>query len=493
MKTKSILLTTAACALLSTSASANMTFNAAPPPNDVQKKYFEWENVAGGLHCKTKGKLKELVGEPNKCYLNLDECQAGKDALAGKLDKEMVQLFADMIAIDDSKDKPHFVNQCPGDGPPFLHLLAMKGLGYAQAKEHLPALLKLVDDKRIKNAGANIRGAVTDAIWHMGDKKQGIPALKRLIEFDTRNDDYKPLALQTLGRWKSDVAVEWCAETLKGSSNKKLREPCIFYLGTMKAKKHKKLLVRSFEQHPEVTARAFGLMGDKSAVKELESFLDEKDWPPQKRIPAIVALINLGKSKKYGKDLDLYLQGKKPLTKKELEKQKKEKAKIAKKKKAKQKKKAQKKFAEKWKKRTDKVDVKIAQAAAMEAVLVQSKKDGAKVNKALKAAMNKKDKKKWQAHVYATIALAQRGDKKAAKAVGKFLDDPQEKVRNSVLDAIGGRDDVPGANWMNRGQGAVADKALIKNVFDYYDNEAKKQRKTKALKAVVAIRQMSAK
>ena len=112
-----------------------------------------------------KGKLKELVGEPNKCYLNLDECKAGLTAVQGKADKDLVALFGDLVSHDDKGEKPAFTGHCPGkNGPQFLHLLGMKGVAYAKATQYLDTLIGLVKKERLAKAGQNIRSGVTEAI-----------------------------------------------------------------------------------------------------------------------------------------------------------------------------------------------------------------------------------------------------------------------------------------------------------------------------------------
>ena len=76
----------AALAATAPAADANVAFNNAPKQTPAQAKHFTWVNEAGGLMCQPKGKLAQLVGDPYKCYINLDECGAAIDALKGKLD-----------------------------------------------------------------------------------------------------------------------------------------------------------------------------------------------------------------------------------------------------------------------------------------------------------------------------------------------------------------------------------------------------------------------
>jgi HEAT repeat protein len=469
-----------ATALIATSAMAqNIMFKDAPPQTPLQAKYFDYENQAGGLHCKTKSTLAELLNDPNGCYLDLDECKPGLLAVQGKADKEMVALFGDLVTHDDKGEKPSFTAACPGaSGPQFTHLLGIKGVAYAKASEHLDTLLGLVKKARLPKAGQNIRTHVTDAIWMLGDKVKGAPALKDLVEFDTRNRSYKHQALQALGAWKSDVAVPYCTTALTAEKDASLVDSCVIYLGAVGAKGAYGKMIRIMEKHDDYVVRALGSLGEKKAIKVLEAYIADNEAVSRKRIAAVVSLINLGQ-KKWVPELEQCLKGHKPLTTKQKERAAK---KAAKAKKRKKKKKA--------KKKKPSVDYKLIQMAAMEATRITNKKAAKKVSKALWAAAKNKDAKKWQGWVYATIALAQRGDAKAVKVLAAELENPTEKIRRAVMDTIGGRYHVPHSNFMNRGLGVVADAALLPAIYNYYDNEPKKADKTKAIHAAAHIRAM---
>ena len=445
-------------------AGARKAFSDAPPQNKIQKKFYDWVNSAGGLDCKGKGAYAELKAEPYKLYLNIDESKAALDALTGKLDAKYIDVLADMIKLKKGSER-EFLGDCPGQEG-FDHLLGIMGVSYVRDPKHLPLLLDLIEgDKRLKKAGANIRGLVTTALWHMGNKEKAIPAFKRLLEFETRNDQYKLPLLKYLMRWNSDVGVEYCKKALVDSDKKRQKEACILYLGKFKVKAAGKLLVRGFEKDEEVTARALGLMGDKKNIKVLQEFLDENETNTFKRIPALVAMINLGK-KEHMKELSLYLKGLKPEKKKKKAKKKKKKKKA----------------------KAAKADLKIIHRAAMEAVLLQDKKAWGAAVKLMEAAMKEKDKKNWQGRTYSAIALAQRGHKKAIKWLAQEINGRDDKVRAAIISGIGGAESGQIGYWYNFGLGVVGAKDLLGPLAEAWEAEGKKEKKVKIIRAYAAIR-----
>jgi HEAT repeat protein len=448
----------------SVSASAqNIPFNSAPKPNAIQDKYYTWENQAGGLKCALKPELEALLREPNKCYMDLDECAPGLAALDGTIDPKLKVLLHDAIRTDDDAKSPKFLAECPGDGPKFLFLLGFKGVGYANMKEALPDLHKLVTKERVDPVGQNVRSAVTDALFWLGKNDDSIKALMNLIELDTKSFKHHVPALQALQAWGSDAAIPYCTDALTSKTNQELVKACIDYLGSRGAKDTYPMMLRLMEKYEEEVIRAMGSLGDKQAIEVLEAFLEKNDNNyGNRRVAAVVSLINLGQNN-YMKELAGYLKGEKHLSKKQLEKKKKGKS-------------------------SENPDFELIQQAAMESVRLTNTKVEKELTKALQAAAKTKDAKNWKAEVYGNLALAQRGDKAASAALVKLLNSPEEKVRKAVLDAIGARFDVPRSNFMNRGTGVVADPALLPAVFAYYKSEPKKADKTAALKAAVTIR-----
>ena len=473
-------LASAAVLLSFGAAQANITFNAAPAQNDLQKKYFNWVNEAGGLKCETKGALKTLVGEPNKCYLDLDECAPALMGLQGKLDPAMKALFHDLVKATPKGKDANFTAACPGEnGPQFTHLLGFKGVAYGDVKAALPDLQKLATKENVENLGQNVRTGVTEALFLLGKNAESEKALINLVSYDTKSFKHHHKALQALGAWGSDGAVEYCTDALTSKRNQQLVQSCIMYLGQRQAKGAYSKIIRVMEKNEDVAIRALGDMGEAKAIKVLEEYLEQNDNNNgNARVGAIVSLINLG-AMTHMAELEGYLAGEKHLSKKQIEKAK---EKAAKDKKRKKKKKA--------KKQEKNIEWKLVQQAAMESTRITNKKALPKVMKAVQAAAKLKDPKgkKWEAEVYGTIALAQMGDAKAVKALVGLLDSPKEDIRKTIIDTIGGRFDAPHSNYMNRGTGVVADAALLPAVFAYYGNEPKKQAKTKAIQAAAVIR-----
>jgi len=93
------------------------------------------------------------------------------------------------------------------------------------------------------------------------------------------------------------------------------------------------------------------------------------------------------------------------------------------------------------------------------------------------------DAKMWKANVYATLALAARGDKAAIDKAAKLIGDPKKDIREAVVIAIQKGYDAPG----NMSPG-VAQSALLKPLLDFIDNEPNEGMLTRALHAAAAVR-----
>lgn len=468
--------------LVALPASARVPYASAPKPNAIQAKYLTFENEAGGLACKPQGTLQSLLREPYKCYLDLDECGASLDAVSGKLDASYVDLFADLLVLVPG-EKVEFAYACPGDDDPrFLEGMAITGLGYAKATQHLDKLLALATPEALKSfTGAANRGLLVKALVAMGPayKEQTAPALVNLVKAEARTPGFKRVALQALGRFENDGAVDYCLSQLKGGTDKDTMLGCVRYLGEREAPGALDVLVRNFEGNKDEVARALGQLGDKGAIPTLEAWVN--DQSPRMTIPGLVALINLGKQKEYMPALTSLVKGQIPLSKKDEEKKA---AELAKAKDAKAKAKVTARYAE----RTSKVDASVAQSACMEATLVADPAAEAPLTAALKASAASKDTKEWKVRVYGLLALAQRGDKAAIAEVAKLLADPAEQVRTAALQGVGGLYSSPGATFSNRGRGVVSDASMVPALLKYIDNEPKKDLRASALHAVSSVR-----
>ena len=241
-------------------------------------------------------------------------------------------------------------------------------------------------------------------------------------------------------------------------------------------------ILRDLDEYDEVGIRALGRIGDKSAVAPLEERMEKANMWGDTAV-TLVALLNLGQ-KKYWDDFALMLEGKRPLTAKEKERFAKDKEK-AEAKSEKTRAKAIESYEKKLASRVDKYEEKVHHAALMEAILLQ----GEPRRDALleKAAATKPTKKEWQGHVYANVALAQLGNKKASAQLAKLLGSSDEKQREAVVSALGGSERAY-LVWTNRGYGGVGDPALVKALLDYRSNESKDTRRQNAIGAAATTR-----
>ena len=461
------LVAAAIAAVAPAAVQANITYSARPKQTPAQAKNFDWVDQAGGLRCEPKGKLKELVSEPNKCYINLDECQASYDTLTGKVDPGIAEVFVDMATTNPGGDK--FINTCPGEnGPEFVELLAIRGLGYLRDTKNAPLLSAIVAGPRAEKSGRGLRTAVTEAFAYMGSHEAAEPSYKNLLTVKTQDPEYKDTILQMLGRWNSDSGVAFCTDALTNNDEKKNLDACVFYLGQRKAVATIPQLQRIFEKHSLGVLESYALMGDKSVLPDIQSYLDAKDGQPaHTRLPALVAAINLGDSSRLA-ELQTWLSGQRPQSKKDIERAAKSKS----------------KSKSKAPTAAETFDPEFVEMAAMESELLTDAKAIAAVKKTLQAQAAKKDDKKWKGYVYATIALAHMGDAKAIAAVAEFINGSKEDIRDAAISATGSRDIGFGENWHYAGKAYIADKAIAAALAKYIPLESDKQRKVKATNAL---------
>ena len=459
----------AACLMAS-----SVTFAAPAKPNSLQAKYYDFKGLAGGTQCVPKGELKRLVRD-YKCHIDLDKCEAPVAIFRGKTSSSFTAMLSDQIQFRPGtgakSNELEWMGGCPGHGPEWVHLLAIKGLGYAGTKSQVAQLSKMVNPANIGRAGANVRQEVAHALWLIGAKKAAEPALRNIINYEKGGARYKVPALQALGRWKSKVAVPFCKKAIV-DRNEAIRLACIAYLGEVREKSAVGPLRRHLEKHPLETLRALGRLGDKSAVSAIRGYLEETKQP-YRRMPAIIALMNLGQ-KGFDKEFALYLKGDKPLTDYE-------------KKSIKRAKERAKKRRKKYKPKKRRLDMKMVQRAALESVLLRKPR---RVMRPLHQAAKKRNKKNWQGYIYANLALAQLGDKSVIKTLVSELDSPKARIRKAVLRGIGGRDRSGRLYSEYWGLGVVPNEKLIPAILNYYKNEGRQSDKTEAIHAIASIRAM---
>jgi HEAT repeat protein len=474
-------------------------------PNELQSKHyaFEFEEDGSLKKCYPIGKLKELTEDPYHCRKYLDNCKAAHDALSGDLDPQFLELFSDLLVTDPkypNKNSPMVwrPSWC-SDHVDYNTKLAIRGIGYAKDSKHLPDILNLLDDKKIMKEKHAFFENVSEVLWWMGDKEKAIPAYVKLLNLPMIRgfDGFKYFVLKALARWKSDAAVDYCLNTLSNEEESSFWKSCIMYLGNVGVKKAVPLLARKLEKFYKVVIRSLGQIGDPSVIPTVVEFFDQWEHNEPNRLLAAVALVNLGQTK-YFDYIKTCLTGKKPLSEHDL-KELKEDNEREKEAMRRMKGKSLARYKERIKQRQAEQaqiwDAKLIQQAAMECVLLKDKNMIDKAIVLLRQAAKKRDRKKnkWEAYIYANVALAQMGDQQAADILASELvsNSTKENIRLAILEALGANDGDGRDDWHKRGIGSVGNKSLIPAVLKFYKAETNKGYKRRALKAAVTIRAMA--
>lgn len=459
-------------------ASSSVASAQTAPANDVQKKYVVREGV-DGIMCKANGTLKELTNGKYKCYgaAGADKCAASIDAAAGKLGKEYLELFGDLLKKD--KDGTHLYKVGCKDfgGADFAEFLAIGGIGYAKSTAQLDALLALGSPESLKGMGGEPRAQLVAALGRFGDahKAKILPVLKNALAADAKILGFKQNALKLMNRFGSDDGVAYCMDVLKSGKDKDNAKVCTWYLGERKAAGAAALFARNFGDDKKGNARALSLAGGKDGIDVLKEAY-EKNAGSAVVLPETAALANLGdKTHDYAADLLGMIEGRRPLSLKDRAKKAEELA--AKKKNA----------EEKWQKREAETQEDIARSAAIEATYVTDAALGKKVDEALRATAKKKEWKK--ASAMATAALAQRGDKAAAAELVGLLGSNDKDAREIAVSALGASYDVPQAflEYVGR-KGFVPEASAPAALLKYIESESNEGLRIKALNALGAVR-----
>ncbi len=422
--------------------------------------------------CGLSGKLGALLDAPNHCRKDLDTCPLAA-ALATGGGREYVDLFGELLHLSDRErekvrldrnSQPPYAASCRlnhGASPSYLDNLAIQGIGYAGATQYAPTLAAIVEAGYYPYFDTVRAELLVQALWRTGDPARTGPVLVRVLA-DSRKEEPRVLALQSLTRWRTPAARPFCMDRLADTMHQDVYVGCLAYLAAVGAKEALPLMERNMDRFGDETARAMGLLGDTSAVPALERYLDRHDGGAMQRAPALVALINLGKESYYT-ELTESLRGLRAVRTSE-------RAQLTEAKRA---------------SRETLADERIAQRAAMESVLLHNPDLTATLDTALREiAMAPQVGNQWRARTYAAIALAQRGDPAGIDLVAAELNGPDEAVRKTLLNAVGG-----GANWLfwERGLGVVADPRVEAAVIKYLDSEGNRDLRVEAVHALVEI------
>ena len=458
--------------------SASQTARADATPNAVQKKYIIREGVDGGL-CKPQSTLKELVNGKYKCSgpSGADKCAASVDAAQGKLGKDFLDLFSELLKFD--KDGHLYKAGCRDveGGANFSEFIAIGGIGYAKSAAHIDALVSLGSAAGFGLMGGDTRAELVASLGRFGEGQKGktLPVLKTALATKGKILPFKQNALKLMNRFGSDDGVAYCMDVLKNGTDKDNTEVCTWYLGERKAAGAAALFARNYDANRKMNARALGLAGGKDGLEVLTAAY-EKNAGSVVPAPETVALVNLGdKTHDYQADLLAMLQGRRPLSIKDRAK------------KAEEIKAGKNGADKKWEKREAEEKEDVAQQAALESTYVIDAAAGKKVDDALRALAKRKEWKK--ASAMAVSALAQRGDKAAAADLVKLLSSTEKDAREIALNGLGARYDVPGAflNFVGR-KGFVPEATAPGGLLKFIENESNEGLRIKALNALGAVR-----
>jgi hypothetical protein len=467
-------------ALLSVLAFAGVA-SAQTGANPIQKKYITREGV-DGIMCHATGPLKDLTSDKYKCYGpgGAEKCGASLDAVKGKLDGKMLELFADLLKKDTASSKGGFLYSagCKDmGGADFAEFLAVGGISYAKDTAHLDALLALGTPESLSSMGGEPRAQLIAALGRFGEPQKAkiLPVLKNALATKGSMLTFKQDALKLMARFGSDDGIAYCLDVLKQGNDKDVSKVCSWYLAERKASGAAAILGQRYEDQKLFYGRALGLLGDKSAVEVLKAEY-EKSAGSSVALTSTVALLNLGdKSHDYAADLVAMIQGKRPLSIKDRAKKAEELA-------------AKKKNADtKWQKREEETQEDVARAAAIESTYATDAASAKKIDEALRATAKKSE---WvKASAMASSALGQRGDKGAVADLIKLLGSSKKEAREIAVNAFGARYDVPEAflEYVGR-KGVVADASVPAALFTYIENESNEGARIQALLAAGAVR-----
>lgn len=445
----------------------------------AQYKYFGEACVGIGDAAKIRS------GKPYSCKHDLNTCKAAPDALNKTIKSEHVDIMAAILTEMLNQGKPLPKLEC--DQEFFVEML-VQGISYSESKKHLPLIKKLID----ASAGTNYhtRRALADAMWNIGDK-DAIKYLKKLLISERNHGrEFKQRILRYMVLKNSDDGVDFCKTQVKTGVHESMRKACMVYLGERKAKGVTKDIVRNMQKYPKSAIWSLGLLGDKSAIKKVKKYLKSNSNNPTNRIPAIVALINLG-DKKHVKDLEMYVQGLKPMNEKEqkrFDKAMKKIEKDLKHKKESKRERAQKK-KDKLFAKMKKVDPRIAKTAADNVLFLRDAGTLKNITKHQLRMMKAEDEDKWEPKIWAAISLAQRGNADAIKFVAKQINDhDEERVRDLLVSASGNISGVFAARATYEGIGIIKSKSLIAPLLEYIQSQTNATKLSSAYRSIVNIR-----
>ena len=130
----------------------------------------------------------------------------------------------------------------------------------------------------------------------------------------------------------------------------------------------------------------------------------------------------------------------------------------------------------------------LARHVAMQVTRIERADIKDRLDRALWSAANAEFPQRWQAHTYALLALAQRGDAKAIEQVLTVLPDATEPVRRAIVATAGGRGWQAWAPTAEYGAGLIADPRVQAAMLTLADNCDTHAQRIAALNAALLIR-----
>lgn len=460
--------------------------------NSLQKKYYKRGPKAQGGQCRELGLFAKLRRAPYNCYMDMRECQASIDTITKKIDGKFVNLYADLIKLKPGKKLEFQMRSpCPFDDY-YDFVMGLQGLGYAQSKKHIPLVSAVA--KRADDASSINRMIIVDTLWRLGAKSE-IPTMTKMLDLNG-NSSFKQQIIRYLTEWKSDAAVSFCKQKIRNAKDKDLKESCMLYLGHRKTPGVTKDILSNINKSPVAVAWSLALLGDSSAKEKLSKHLKKnKNWNPKKKIPFLVALVNLGKND-HMTDLKTFMSGKKALNEKEkarFEKRIAREDKMIARAKKRSGKSAEKQIEAATKRKNkilekmNKVDPNVIKVATASFPFIKNSSALSAAKNSFKEAMENTDSRKWESYIYPAISLAQSGDSDAINFLKEQLNDSKDNIKEVIIKAAGNLS-YRVSNIHTQGTGIIKDKLLVSDIVSYIGNQSNKKKKGMAIKAIMNIK-----
>ena len=416
------------------------------------KEYWEVESCKGG-----KSGLSWLRGAPkgtlsafyDRCNEGLESCDIVGPAILGEAPEEYRKLFQGLLLMQDPKligalvSSPSYNIFWAGSffgERGFAFFDGITGLGMVGEQADRKYLDALVDETwKAEELGRDLRNKVSRSIWWMGDAG-GAPSLMAMLEPEHakryQNREFRPIALGALTAWKSKDAVEFCESNMRDLGDED-RAACMLYLVELGETGSLKDMIRYAEESGEVGPIALGRTGAADARAYLDKSVD------QYAMHSLIVARALSGSKEGMKILDAQIAD------------------------------------GSW------MDYGELTSLAWFAGTKHASKYATKA-KQLGAKLAKNGQEDY--HALTVCARAQLGDASAIGELIELLDSPDESVRETVVDQIGGRWGMTVSPIAMHT--IVADQKLLEALVVAMERESDSSQRARMANAALNIRAM---